>query len=207
MSEVILFNHIPKTAGSTMKHVLWTAVGGGDRVPFSMEFHDERVPEIYRRLDRPLQGRHAVVAHTGFGLQDRLPDRHDYRMFTILRDPVQRTISEFFFARDDRGRLPADISLYDFLQDDLLRSFNSQTAFLGGLSAHHHLDGVPLRRDQFDEGLLDRAKKNLAAHNVVGLTERFDETLLLLRDGYEWPLRKTLYLPVNIGSALSANVT
>src|SRR5262245_13055450 len=99
MSEVILFNHIPTTAGSTMKHVLWRAVGG-DRVFFSVTIgkHRENVATIVEKLDRPLQAPCAVVAHTGVGLEERLPARHRYSRFTVLREPVQRTISEFFYA-------------------------------------------------------------------------------------------------------------
>jgi hypothetical protein len=121
-------------------------------------------------------------------------------MFTILRDPIDRTISEFFFMRDDRRKLPVDQSLEDFLETDLPRSFNAQTAFLGGLTVRHNLEGIPLEREQFDESLLARAKRNLEAHDVVGLTERFDETLLLLRRAYRWPVLRTLYRPTNIGA-------
>ena len=202
MSEVILFNHIPKTAGSTMKEVLWRAVGG-ERVLFATRIgaHLQQLGEIRRRLDRPLEDSYAVVAHTGVGVEVALPERHRYRPFTILRDPVQRTISEFFYARDDRAALPAELSLEEYLSEQLLRSYNSQTAFLGGLSARHHLEGEPLSRDRYDAELLARAKSNLEAHDVVGLTERFDETLLLLRHAYGWPVLRTLYRPANVGAA------
>ena len=202
MSEVILFNHIPKTAGSTMKEVLWRAVGG-DRVLFATTIgsHREQLGEISRRLDRSLDGPYAVVAHTGWGVEAALPSRHCYRPFTVLRDPVQRTVSEFFYARDDRASLPAEMSLEEYLTDQPLRAYNSQTAFLGGLTARHHLQGEPLSRDRYDAELLERAKRNLEAHEVVGLTERFDETLLLLRDAYGWPVLRTLYRPANVGAA------
>ena len=196
MAEVILFNHIPKTAGSTLKHILWSAVGG-DRVLFSMGFHDERLPGLREQLDRPLAGPHALVAHTGYGLHERLPGRHEYPAFTILRDPVERTVSEYF-AGVSKGRIAEGTPIEDFLADDVYRSFNRQTAFIGGLSARHNLDRVPARRDQYDAELLERAKRNLEAHEVVGLTERFDETLLLLRDAYGWSAVSTLYAPVNV---------
>ena len=196
MAEVILFNHIPKTAGSTLKEVLWSAVGG-DRVLFSMGFHDERLPGLREELDRPLDGRWALVAHTGVGLHERLPGRHEYLPFTILRDPVERTVSEYF-AGVSRGRIEEGTPIEDFLAADVYRSFNRQTAFIGGLSARHNLDRLPADRDQYDAELLARAKRNLEAHEVVGLTERFDETLLLLRHAYGWSALRTLYAPANV---------
>jgi hypothetical protein len=185
-----------------MKHVLWR-VAGGERVLFSgtIGLHRERIAAIAERLDRPLDAPYAIVAHTGFGVEERLPARHSYRRFTVLRDPVERTVSELFYARDDRGNLPAEMGLDRFLEEELLRSYNSQTAFLAGLTTRHHLDGMPLRRSQFDRELLERAKRNLEAHEVVGLTERFDETLLLLRNAYGWPLARTLYRRANVGAA------
>jgi hypothetical protein len=206
MSEVVLFNHIPKTAGSTMKQVLWR-VAGGDRVLFATTIgsHRQAIEAIIETIDHPLDTPYAVVAHTGFGVEEHLPARHTYRKYTVLRDPVQRTLSEFFYARDDQGDLPAGISLKEFLAEETLRSFNSQTAFLAGLTVGHHLEGVPLERSQFDQDLLERAKSNLESHDVIGLTEHFDEALLLLRDAYGWPLSRTLYRRANVGAARRAS--
>jgi hypothetical protein len=205
VSDVLVFNHIEKTAGSTMRHVLFRAVGG-DRLFFSYtpRAHVQRIEEIYRELDRPLRGRYAVAAHTGYGVRDRLPPRHDYSEFTVLRDPVERTVSRYFYGHDIQrrglgGGLAADVSIEAWLDENVLHSYNNQTAFLGGLWARHHLDGEEMRREHFDRELLERAKRNLESHEVVGLTERFDETLLLLRDAYDWPMVRTLYRPVNRG--------
>jgi hypothetical protein len=201
MSEVILFNHIPKTAGSTMYRVLLRTVGR-ERVLFSTELrrHSEAVGAIADRLDRPLEDRYAVAAHTGCGVERRLPTRHSYTPYTVLRDPVQRTLSNFYHVQDRRGPT-SGMSLEDFLEHKHLHSFNSQTAFLGGLTARHHLEGEPLDPRRIDRALLAQAKHNLAAHDVVGLTERFDETLLLLGDAYGWTMPKTLYRRANVGTA------
>jgi hypothetical protein len=205
VSEVILFNHIPKTAGSTIKHVLWRAVGS-DRVLHSLAHgaHRERIAVITAQLDRDLDGPYAVVSHVGCGVERWLPRRHIYPAFTFLRDPEQRVVSRYWHYRaaphraGDAERL---MSLEEWVERKTLHSFNAQTAFLGGLWARHHLEGVPFERSQFDERLLAEAKRNLESHLVVGLTERFDETLLLLRGAFGWPLRKTAYRRANSGPA------
>jgi Galactose-3-O-sulfotransferase len=195
MAEVVLFNHIHKTAGSTMKHVLWRNFGSA-RVAFLMSDHGAGLPELRRRLGDPARTPGAVVAHTGYGLHERLPIEHDYRQFTMLRDPVDRTVSAFFFVRDELG---AEIDLDEFLTEMPLESLNSQTAALAGLHADHQIDGRALARADFDAELLERAKHNLASHEVVGLTQRFDESLVLLREAYGWPLHRTLYVRANVG--------
>src|SRR5262249_36225491 len=46
--------------------------------------------------------------------------------------------------------------------------------------------------------MLDRAKSNLARFAVVGLTERFEESLILLHRVFRWPLHR---LPAhNVGA-------
>lgn len=193
MAEVILFNHIPKTAGSTMRYVLWRVVGR-ERVLTSTRRgeHRERIGSIGRQLT---EGTYAVVAHTGFGVQDYLPSGHDYSTFTILRDPVERTLSRYRMALHDNE---TEGSLEDYLKDDLVESYNAQTAFLGGLTARHHLEGEALRPDQYNQALLERAKRNLESHDAFGTTERFEEILLLLRDRFGWPMAKLLHTPANV---------
>ena len=176
-----------------MRYVLWRVVGK-ERVLTSTKRgeHRERIESIGRQLT---DGTYAVVAHTGFGVQDYLPSGHDYATFTILRDPVERTISRYRMALHDNE---TEGSLEDYLKEDLVESYNAQTAFLGGLTARHHLEGETLRPDQYDHDLLERAKRNLEAHDVIGTTEGFEEMLLLLQSRFGWPMAKLLHTPANV---------
>jgi hypothetical protein len=205
VAEVIVFNHIEKTAGSTLRHVFYRALGTPYVLSsFTPRRHRQRIAEIARQLDRPLQRTHAVMTHSGFGVHDRLPPQHDYSMVTFLRDPVERTVSRYHYGHDltrrgVRGGLPAETSLEEYLSENVLHAYNHQTAFLGGLWAKHHLEGLELTRVHFDRNLLEEAKRNLAAHDVIGLTAHFDTTLLLLRRRYRWPAWRILYRPTNVG--------
>jgi hypothetical protein len=199
MAEILLFDHIGKTAGSTIRRVLWQVYG------FERSFqstvigeHVARYHELCTRLDTEYPSVSAIVAHTGYGLHERLPQRHRYRLFTLLRDPVQRTLSHYYFEIQ-RGRLSASVPLVEWLEQDLERAYNVQTAFLGGLAIEQHLDGRPLTKDRFTEGLLECAKASLHAYEVVGLTERFDESLLLLGRTFGWPIRKMRHFEANRG--------
>lgn len=200
MPDVIVFNHIPKTAGTTMKHVLWRAVGSRRVLTSLAEDHRERLAAIAAELDRELERPCAIAHHIGFGIEARLPARHSYRAFTFLRDPVERTVSRYWHYRAAAprasGREPSE-PLEEWLQTDVIHRYNSQAGFLGGLWTRHNLDGAPLQRAAFDDELLAVAKRNLESHAVIGLAERFDESMLLLRGAFGWPLRKTTYRRAN----------
>jgi hypothetical protein len=201
--DILIFNHIKKTAGSTLRHVLFD-VYGGRRVHSLYAYsgaHFATFAEHMAYLTETLAPAEpkvsAIASHAGFGVHERLPQRHRYRLFTMLRDPVQRTISIYHFVIQN-GTYPPDTTL-DAVLEDTERVFNTQTADLGGLMVRHTLDGEPLRREDYDDALLERAKANLLAHDLFGLAERFDESLLLAGEVLGWPARKLTYATVNVG--------
>jgi hypothetical protein len=88
---------------------------------------------------------------------------------------VNRALSHYYFARESRCA-PDDPGLPEHLATTV--ESNLQTRLLAG----------PQGEDESlsPEELLARAKANLRACAVVGLTERFDETMLLLKKAYGW---------------------
>jgi hypothetical protein len=201
--EILIFNHIKKTAGSTLRHVLF-GVYGARRVHALYAYpgaafatYPEHMAHLAQALAPAQPKVAAVVSHAGFGFHERLPAHHRYRLFTVLRDPVQRTVSIYHFALQN-GSCPPGTPLEAFLEDTE-RAYNVQTADLGGLMARATLDGRPLRREDYDAALLERARANLLAHDVFGLAERFDESLLLAAEVLGWPRRKLPYAVLNVG--------
>lgn len=199
MRDLLIFEHIPKTAGTTLHAILWRLYGGR-RVFFATDpgTHPARVAALHTRLADPANRLKAVVAHTGYGLHERLPAGYRYRSFTLLRDPVERTVSHYHY-QIQRGKLDAATSLERFVREDPSRSCNVQTAFLGGLEVRRTLDGIPLSADLYTEALLQRAQTALLNLDAFGITERFDESLLGFRDAFGWPLARILYVRQRVG--------
>jgi hypothetical protein len=201
MSKVVLFNHIPKTAGSTISRILTRSSGAGDLVyvPASRS----AVEEVAHRLESAPAVNVAIYTHAGCGVERYLPLTHSYLDLTFLRNPIERTVSRYFYGFDipksDPHWIAPGTSLSEFLETDTPGAFNAQVAFLGGLTVKHHLEGLPITREMYDRDLLEKAKQNLAGHVAFGLAERFDESVLLLRHAFEWPTWRTLYRPVNAG--------
>lgn len=199
--DVLLFEHIPKTAGSTFRRVLWQQYGSAHEVHTSMNDPEPRTEQI-RAAIRAGRTLRALTSHVGYGLHERLPDHLRFAHVTILRDPVDRAVSHYYYARS-RGNVGEDTTLLDFCRPGLsrpnaLRAWNTQTAYLSGLRLRQ-LHGHPFDPTEYDEALLDQAKANLDRFAAVGLLERFDESLLLLGRTFGWPLVTLRSLPRNVG--------
>ena len=138
-----------------------------------------------------LKGVHLIRGHVPLGIREYLP-RHvpkerDLRFFSFLREPADRTLSHYFAIRDAEGGyglppLEADATLEDALAGGYLHD-NLQTRMLSGL---------PEPFGEVDDEMLEQAKRNLRdGLACFGLTERFDESLVLAKR--RLGLRSTLY--------------
>src|SRR5690242_21116923 len=125
MAEVVVFNHIPKTAGTTLKYVL-CRIYGQDRVMTSQRKgeHRQRLGEASDLIEAGAAS--VLIAHTGYGVHEFLPSSHRYRLFTILRDPVARTVSRYRMAQREEG---FSGTVEDFF-DAYPMEHNAQTGFL-----------------------------------------------------------------------------
>ncbi len=187
-----------------MHAILWR-VYGGKRVYMSTHpaHHGERIEHLQQVLRTPNHPLRAVVAHTGYGVHQRLPVVTPFRHFTLLRHPVDRVLSHYHY-QIRREKLDASVSLETFVRQDLSRSCNVQTAFLGGLEVQRNLDGLQLSLDLYTPALLERAKEALRGFDAFGFTETFDESLLLFRRVFEWPWTRTLYVRRRVGRSRSS---
>jgi hypothetical protein len=133
----------------------------------------------------------AVVGHFWFGVHKHVNGDSVYA--TMLRDPVERVISLHAHLTEHavRRKLPyTPMSLYDFATRPPLREVdNDQTRRIAGEEPEV---GECSRR------LLEKAKENLRTHfGAVGITERFDETLVLFKHVFGWS-RPLTYYPKNV---------
>lgn len=189
----VVFLHIPKTAGSTLyriieTHYRWESIYTMWQTGTLDEFK-QLPPEKLAKIEM-LRG------HFAFGLAKQLPTTAAY--FTILREPIDRVISYYHFVR----RTPhhycyqqvtkQNMSLEQFVTShiDTLVA-NGQTRLLANLSHGHEIPFGSCTASH-----LAQAKQNLRKMRVVGLTERFDETLFLLRAAFGW--RKISYARQNV---------
>jgi hypothetical protein len=183
--EAIIFVHLPKCGGTTLNRLI------------EWEYNPLRVFSIdpsffrwsYSRLTRTPVKRLARIqvfqGHMPFGLHKLLGRPCQY--ITVLREPTQREISSYYYARSRRLNpqhgMAMRMSLEEFVRAQ--PNTNMQTKMLSGLSRDYDFLG-----GQCTPEMLAAAKRNLAGNfTLVGLTERFDELLALAKILFGWKVR------------------
>lgn len=178
--EALIFLHIPKTAGTTLNRIIeW------QYSPFAIFTMDPyRIRATAERLKRLPEGRRrrlrVVRGHLFYGIHECLPQGATY--ITMLRDPVARVLSAYYFVlRRPLNPLHRKLKRERLGVEDCLRLFpdrhNLQCRFIAGVG-YTAID---------DERLLDIAKENLTkSFSVVGICERFEESLILISKTFGW---------------------
>lgn len=193
--ETLIFLHIPKAAGSTLQKILDREYAG--RPAFTIQGDSVRESiERFRKLPADARSRLTLLkGHMHFGLHTYLPQPSTYA--TLLRDPVERVISHYFYVLRQpehylhrtivTGGMSLDACLEGKISPELT---NGQTRLLAGMEDEH---------GDCTADALELAKRNLRGYfAVVGLQERFDESLLLLKKRFGW--RTPYYTKKNVGN-------
>lgn len=186
-APTLIFLHIPKTGGTTLNHILQNHFSPGRIYATSANpLHPAGSPEDLATLpDQQKVTYDLLIGHMGFGLHQQLPRLATYA--TILRHPIERLLSNYYHeARDPRSQHHTAIQSGQMDWQTYLNHHheagqdNLQTRMLSGNWSYHGSgDCTP--------AMLDQAKTNLANHfSVVGISEQFDETYLLLCQQFGW---------------------
>jgi hypothetical protein len=171
----LVFLHVPKTGGQTIESLLSWNFPESERM--HLDILDSRVDAAMCSI--PHERRSSVRllwGHVPYGVHRYLPQRCEY--ITMLREPIARVVSAYKYILRTRHHVLHDrvategILFEEYLETgmDEGQTENSQTRQLSGRQFG------PL-----DRAALGEAKHNLEAFSVVGLTERFEETFVLLR--------------------------
>ena len=179
--QALIFLHIPKTAGTTLNRIIeWQY---SPLSIFTVDPHGIRAtPERFKTLSEQRRRQLQVVrGHMVYGIHEFLPQGATY--ITMLRDPVSRLLSAYSFIlrrplnpmhrKLKRGQLGVEA----FIRLTPNRQ-NLQCRILAGV-----------KDVNCDQRLLDVAKENITkSFSVVGLCERFEESLMLIANVFGWEI-------------------
>jgi hypothetical protein len=179
--QAVIFLHLPKTAGTTLNRLIeWEypvfEMYSIDPVLFTWSArHLRKLPPARLKKIRMFKG------HMLFGLHEVLPQPATY--ITVLRDPVDRVISAYYFMRSYKLHpLYWKLRLSNCTLEDFVRQFqrdNVQSKIIGGSPYD-----LPCTRET-----VEKAKDNLRHRfSVVGLSERFEESQALMKLRFGWKL-------------------
>lgn len=183
-----IFFHIHKTGGQTLSGVMARQYPRGSVCHLWIQ-RSETIKAFLALSDEERDRVRVLTGHMPFGCHRYFPQGARY--VTLLRDPVKRFFSEFRHLSDQpeewaEWRPPAtaleSVEAYlDYVVSNNLG--NVQTRMVGGFVGLE--DRPPLA--PLPPEALEVAKHNLEHYfAVVGATERFDESLVLMQQVLGW---------------------
>jgi hypothetical protein len=190
-NRTLIFLHIPKCAGNSLIDLLQSHIPRG-RILKGHLLHAD-APGI----NKPFDYYRLIVGHNTYYDMSRLPVNPLY--ITMLRNPVDRIVSLYYFWRSHRDayieqhnligpRMAKQLSLEDFIECDAPEAaLNIRNAQAGQF--HNGLRGSP---GLSDEELFETARQRLDECAFVGISEEFDPSIDLLCDLFKWQRPDTL---------------
>lgn len=175
-----IFLHAPRTAGTTVNRIFEANFAEGELLSV---YTDEQYKTLRSMGPETLQGVRLIQGHVFLDLYSPPMFRGcGVRPVTFLREPVARLVSEYLFLKTWRRN-----HLYTFLNEnrvgfrEYLQSENRRLKYRGKNFLTRFLTGAEVPPGGGHGAELSTAKKNLeTVFEFVGITERFDESLLLL---------------------------
>ncbi len=192
--QTLIFLHIPKTAGTTLRSILMRQYSDG-KVCLIYDGDDNpfiSTEEFNAFTDDKKSSYDAIMGHLTFGLHHMLPKELKYTYAAIIRDPVKRVLSLYNHFINNQFK-DSGHSILDFIADRNAQFDNHQVRILSGKHAPF---------GKCSEMMLNAAIKNLSKKfSLVGITEMFEETLFLANKLLGW--KAVPYANKNIGKNMS----
>lgn len=155
---IVTFMHIPKTGGNTFASVLY------NQYKYKTEVYSHYLKKSPPK-DIDFTRIKLIVGHFQFGIHRYIAQTCRY--VTMIREPIDRTISDYYFNLKFKHLTPEDSPFETFVK----REANRQTRWIAG-------------DDKVD---LELAKQHITQHFVcVGITEMFNESLYLMKQKLGW---------------------
>jgi hypothetical protein len=209
--ERVFFVHLQKTAGTALwrrlkqqfaEHEVYPGPGDGE-LPESVLSVDHLLKRWNARRDEI----HVVTGHFPLCTAELLGAR--FSTITIVRDPVERTLSHL---RHHRETTPADQDTpFEVIYRDPTRRrlVRNHMVKMLSLTTEEMVDGA-LTEVDFTPERVERAKRRLSEMDVVGLQERFEDFCAELTRRFGWNLGPPIFMnrttPVPVPTSFAAEV-
>jgi len=181
--EAVIFLHVPKAAGSTLNRLIECEYPLFEMYSIDPVFYRWSWRHLQRLSKKRLGKIRIFKGHMLFGLHAILPQPTTY--ITVLREPVDRVLSSFYFMRSYKLHpLYWKFKRENWTLEDFVRRSprdNVQCKILAGVEY----------AKPFTAEIYEIAKENLLRYfSVVGLSERFEESLALMKLRFGWKLQR-----------------
>lgn len=186
----LVFVHMPKAGGTTLQSIIGQQYAARVRFDISGEGIDgvqQSVAFLRSLTPARRDAIRCVQGHVPYGIDQWL--RPPVTYLTMLREPIARLVSDYNYVmsvpehtvrRLVGGKI---VSLEEFVDLRIARGLaNTYTLMLSGCINWDDFKASPVPTHD----MLEAAKLNMNGFAGVGLTERFDESLILFQQSLEW---------------------
>lgn len=177
-NNLLIFLHIVKAGGTTLRWVLEDQFSCR-RILRCYAAHGSTLEDVAAIPEEKRRQLRLFISHYGFGAHKLFPQRASY--ITMLREPISRSVSQYYAfinGRPDIEKYHDMHSLEDYVSNMAVAGFdNTQVRFIAGA------------RDagEITSKHLDAAMANITeSFSAIGITERFEESLVLFGKIYGW---------------------
>jgi hypothetical protein len=196
MPPLLVFLHIPRTGGTSIKAILSEVYG-----PRGLYVHAPLIQSAiraYRTLpEERARGLRAIWGHMPFGIHFHI--KREVRYVTMLRDPLENMCSEYWYIKrtPDHYLTPlASLPFEHWLEEATVSAWdasNAQTRYLAGLDWTHRRHevkqpskGKPLAQPLTDEH--EKIAKHRLLHkiDIVGVTEHLPFFVSRCAERFGW---------------------
>ncbi len=199
-NHTLIFIHVQKTAGTTLKHILNERYRGKTVATITRnlnhpDLNDILLDDFKSMPDYKKRKLKFVRGHIHFGIHEYVANPYNY--ITILRDPVDRVISLYYFILQNKNTQSQDyvdgVLQSKDLADYVAQGFAGIDPVICQFLKKSELESITDRRRR-----LEVAKENLERNfSVIGDSARFDESLILVKRLLNWKITP-VYMKANV---------
>jgi hypothetical protein len=207
--KLLIFNHIPKTAGTSLSETIKKQYGAEAIYRcYGDDPQNRSIYQIIKDLSLTLEFKEkqniaVITGHLGFGLHEFFPN-FNYQYLTILREPVDRVISYYShvkrYFQNPLGEAARNLSIEEFISQKLsIEVDNLQTRYLSGIGWQKFILGIGehIPYGQCSIAMLELAKENLDRHYLICIQENFATSLAKLSHTLQWQNMTNIRVNVN----------
>jgi|SRR5688572_6327007 len=189
MNAALIFMHIPKCGGTTLRSILKGEVPASRRFRVGSDIAASRAA-LAALPDSTRLNIDLLYGHLSYGWHELLFPRQAW-YFTIMREPVARVVSHYNYVRSHEWHylysqvVDARMTVADYVESGITTEVNNgQVRQISGVEdiVQAPYGRSPVAYGDDHRGLLEQAWVNIDRHFLlVGLLERFHDTVRRLQ--------------------------